>query len=659
MALSIKSDVKPINTEYETMEKMSPTMVKTANDLAARKAKYANNKQSGWQEALSMVNSTLQTINTGMQTYMNINAMYDQITARSYQYEEMQKQAELKEKIQTELNEDNLDGAWNLAYTNMDTMTKMPEYSNILGNIAAGKGNNAVAKGFFALGQGQKGFINLSDDDDSIFIEKETQFTKGKNANGNTVYRKQVKVNQNKQGQKTPEMIAREQQNNDFLQSKDTLLKNTEFKSIMMNNYSAYQSTDDGEILENILGNTDATISVITDQDKIRSLRERMNSSNTNSVDVKDILNSSRSNQQPSNKQPYAMVQITNDNDTKYIPLNSIEEYDAFGKVYSGVQNRLNMGMKYPKPKNNKPVNNVNKTTLQNKNFSDENKHAAIEKVMANPEYGIKLATAYGISPNSESVYKAAQYLQFVNPKASPEEVRSFVNSNGSLDDYVYDKFNGYRNAAEQFDQYVYGNDNDESDEKSIEVTQSQNYNSRYFEPKGARDFAANKNIPMDIKRAENAAGELITPYSNYGSGRKNLAEKLNIPYPQSDIEVGGTNTPSSNIQYITKNVVNKFVPKELQSDILNNPDISENIVLLSSTANQLGFNNKDIKEMVKIGLSSDKAMSIPEIIKKYDPNKYRELEKNNISISNIMMLMGSAIFGTPSRVYSALKNRK
>ena len=116
-------------------------------------------------------------------------------------------------------------------------------------------------------------------------------------------------------------------------------------------------------------------------------------------------------------------------------------------------------------------------------------------------------------------------------------------------------------------------------------------------------------------------------------------------------------NNPDKNIKYLTKNVVDNYVPSNYKEAVMSNESLSRNVVLLAATASELGYNNNEIKDIIKVGLSSEKPLTIPQVLKKYDPKKYKTLEK--IGISDIPTLVGSALFGTPARVYDKLTGQK
>lgn len=290
-------------------------------------------------------------------------------------------------------------------------------------------------------------------------------------------------------------------------------------------------------------------------------------------------------------------------------------------------------------------TNHSNNSSEKINTLSMNQKFSQIRELMTNPNQGIKFANNLGIEPTNTNIKKAAEYITFINSKPNINELKDYVYSDKTLDDVVYDNFNGYRDAGEKFDQYIY--DTGESTSK---------YTDEYLKTQGSYDyFDSSINVPLDIRKAQRSARSTMSPYSEKASSRKELAERLSVPYT-SGVEIGNNN-PDKNIKYLTKNVVDNYVPSNYKEAVMSNESLSRNIILLAATASELGYNNNEIKDIIKVGLSSEKPLTIPQVLKKYDPKKYKELEK--IGISDIPTLVGSALFGTPARVYDKLTGQK
>lgn len=290
-------------------------------------------------------------------------------------------------------------------------------------------------------------------------------------------------------------------------------------------------------------------------------------------------------------------------------------------------------------------TNHSNNSSEKINTLSMNQKFSQIRELMTNPNQGIKFANNLGIEPTNTNIKKAAEYITFINSKPNINELKDYVYSDKTLDDVVYDNFNGYRDAGEKFDQYIY--DTGESTSK---------YTDEYLRTQGSYDyFDSSVNVPLDIRKAQRSARSTMSPYSEKASSRKELAERLSVPYT-SDVEIGNNN-PDKNINYLTKNVVDNYVPSNYKEAVMGNESLSRNVVLLAATASELGYNNNEIKDIIKVGLSSEKPLTIPQVLKKYDPKKYKALEK--IGISDIPTLVGSALFGTPERVYDKLTGQK
>lgn len=300
-----------------------------------------------------------------------------------------------------------------------------------------------------------------------------------------------------------------------------------------------------------------------------------------------------------------------------------------------------------PTQTNTNPIqtNNSNNSSEKINTLSTNQKFSQIRELMTNPNQGIRFASSLGIEPTNTNIKKAAEYITFINSKPNINELKDYVYSDKTLDDVVYDNFNGYRDAGEKFDQYIY--DTGESTSK---------YTDEYLRTQGSYDyFDSSVNVPLDIRKAQRSARSTMSTYSEKASSRKELAERLSVPYT-SGVEIGNNN-PDKNIKYLTKNVVDNYVPSNYKEAVMGNESLSRNIVLLAATASELGYNNNEIKDIIKVGLSSEKPLTIPQVLKKYDPKKYKALEK--IGISDIPTLVGSALFGTPSRVYDKLTGQQ
>lgn len=290
-------------------------------------------------------------------------------------------------------------------------------------------------------------------------------------------------------------------------------------------------------------------------------------------------------------------------------------------------------------------INNSNNSSEKINTLSMNQKFSQIRELMTNSNQGIRFANNLGIEPTNTNIKKAAEYITFINSKPNINELKDYVYSDKTLDDVVYDNFNGYRDAGEKFDQYIY--DTGESTSK---------YTDEYLRTQGSYDyFDSSVNVPLDIRKAQRSARSTMSPYSEKASSRKELAERLSVPYT-SGVEIGNNN-PDKNIKYLTKNVVDNYVPSNYKEAVMGNESLSRNVVLLAATASELGYNNNEIKDIIKVGLSSEKPLTIPQVLKKYDPKKYKALEK--IGISDIPTLVGSALFGTPERVYDKLTGQK
>ena len=288
---------------------------------------------------------------------------------------------------------------------------------------------------------------------------------------------------------------------------------------------------------------------------------------------------------------------------------------------------------------------NSNNSSEKIKTLSTNQKFSQIRELMTDPNQGIEFASSLGIEPTNTNIKKAAEYITFINSKPNINELKNYVYSDKTLDDVVYDNFNGYRDAGEKLDQYIY--DTGEPTSK---------YTDEYLRTQGSYDyFDSSVNVPLDIRKAQRSARSTMSPYSEKASSRKELAERLSVPYT-SGVEIGNNN-PDKNIQYLTKNVVDNYVPSNYKEAVMSNESLSRNVVLLAATASELGYNNNEIKDIIKVGLSSEKPLTIPQVLKKYDPKKYKTLEK--IGISDIPTLVGSALFGTPARVYDKLTGQK
>lgn len=290
-------------------------------------------------------------------------------------------------------------------------------------------------------------------------------------------------------------------------------------------------------------------------------------------------------------------------------------------------------------------TNHSNNSSEKINTLSMNQKFSQIRELMTNPNQGIKFANNLGIEPTNTNIKKAAEYITFINSKPNINELKDYVYSDKTLDDVVYDNFNGYRDAGEKFDQYIY--DTGESTFK---------YTDEYLRTQGSYDyFDSSVNVPLDIRKAQRSARSTMSPYSEKASSRKELAERLSVPYT-SGVEIGNNN-PDKNIKYLTKNIVDNYVPSNYKEAVIGNESLSRNVVLLAATASELGYNNNEIKDIIKVGLSSEKPLTIPQVLKKYDPKKYKALEK--IGISDIPTLVGSELFGTPARVYDKLTGQK
>lgn len=292
-----------------------------------------------------------------------------------------------------------------------------------------------------------------------------------------------------------------------------------------------------------------------------------------------------------------------------------------------------------------KPTNSNNSSEKIN-TLSTDQKFSQIRELMTDPNQGIRFANSLGIEPTNTNIKKAAEYITFINSKPDINELKDYVYSDKTLDDVVYDKFNGYRDAGEKFDQYIY-----ETGESTSKYTDD------YLRTQGSYDYLDTTvgNIPLDIRKAQRSARSALAPYTEASTDRRALARRLEVPY-SNKLETG-YNPPEKNIKNLTNSVIDKYVPSNYKEAVMGNESLSRNILLLSATASELGYNNNEIKDIIKLGLSSEKPLTIPQVLKKYDPKKYKALEK--LGISDIPTIIGSALFGTPARIYDKLTGQR
>ena len=184
MAYDITPKTQPANMDYENSKNFSQ-LVQVAHDEAQFERTRRANQPSKYTQTLQAINSTLQTVNTGLQIAENVNKVYDQITEKSFKREQLDKQNRLKEKIQGAINEHDWNTVATLAMTNIQTASQMPEYMDSLGRMAKIEGNEGSAAILRSINTEQQGKLEVEEIKNLGKLQVAQENTRGKIAAAN------------------------------------------------------------------------------------------------------------------------------------------------------------------------------------------------------------------------------------------------------------------------------------------------------------------------------------------------------------------------------------------------------------------------------------------------------------------------------------------